>query len=176
LRRCAFAPAELAPFGRVHTIDTYIGEVDGVDAVALPPQLARFDCRNNRLAYLGLQQDGFTERIAELAARHGAHRVALILGTSTSGLFYAASAPVVASLPAQVLRPETRGPGFGIYYIWYFAGSAFLPVVGGYLKDITGTAASSVLFGVAMMIATLTLAGLFRLTQACIPVRAGSRG
>jgi MFS family permease len=92
------------------------------------------------------------------------------------GIFYAASAPVVASLPAQVLRPETRGPGFGIYYIWYFAGSAFLPVVGGYLKDITGTAASSVLFGVAMMIATLTLAGLFRLTQACIPVRAGSRG
>jgi hypothetical protein len=77
----------------------------------------------------------------------------------------------------SVLRSEEPvAPGFGIYYIWYFAGSAFLPVVGGYLKDITGTAASSVLFGVAMMIATLTLAGLFRLTQACIPVRAGSRG
>ncbi len=72
------------------------------------------------------------------------------------GILYAASAPVVASLPAEVLRPETCGPGFGIYYIWYFAGSAFLPVVGGYLKDITGTAASSVLFGVAMMMATLT--------------------
>ena len=90
------------------------------------------------------------------------------------GILYAASAPVVASLPAEVLRPETRGPGFGIYYLWYFAGSAFLPVVGGYLKDITGTAASSVLFGVAMMMATLVLAGLFRLAQAYIPVRAGA--
>lgn len=92
------------------------------------------------------------------------------------GILYAASAPVVASLPAQVLRPETRGPGFGIYYIWYFAGSALLPVVGGYLKDITGTAASSVLFGAALMMATLTLAGLFRLTQAYMPVPAGSDG
>jgi predicted MFS family arabinose efflux permease len=90
------------------------------------------------------------------------------------GILYAASAPVVASLPAEVLRPETRGPGFGIYFIWYFVGSAFLPVVGGYLKDITGTAASSILFGVAMMIATFTLVGLFRLTQAYVPVRAGS--
>ncbi len=85
------------------------------------------------------------------------------------GIFYAISAPVVASLPAEVLSPGNRGPGFGIYYIWYYAGSAFLPVVGGYLKDISGTAASSVLFGVAMMIATLILAGLFRWAQAYYP-------
>ncbi len=90
------------------------------------------------------------------------------------GILYAVSAPVVASLPAEVLRPETRGPGFGIYYVWYFAGSAFLPVVGGYLKDITGTAASSVLFAVAMMVATLILVGLFRLAQAYVPVHVAS--
>ena len=90
------------------------------------------------------------------------------------GILYAACVPVVASLPVEVLRPETRGPGLGIYYIWYFAGSAFLPVVGGYMKDITGTAASSVLFGVAMMMVTLILAGLFRLAQACVPVRVES--
>ena len=40
-------------------IDTWIGEVDGVDSIALPSPLARFDCRNNRLAWLGLQGDGF---------------------------------------------------------------------------------------------------------------------
>ena len=90
------------------------------------------------------------------------------------GILYAVSAPVVASLPVEVLRPETRGPGFGIYYVWYFAGSAFLPVVGGYLKDITGTAASSVLFAVAMMVATLILVGLFRLAQAYVPVHVAS--
>ncbi len=87
------------------------------------------------------------------------------------GILMAVCVPVLASLPAEVLRPETRGPGLGIYYVWYFAGSAFLPVVGGYLKDITGTAASSVLFGVVMMMVTLILAGLFRLAQAYVPVR-----
>ena len=94
---------------------------------------------------------------------------------SLFGIFYAVSAPIVASMPAEVLSPANRGPGFGIYYIWYYAGSAFLPVVGGYLKDITGTAASSVLFGVAMMIATLILAGLFRLAQAYYPAPGAAR-
>jgi MFS family permease len=88
------------------------------------------------------------------------------------GLLYAAAAPVVAALPAEVLRPRNRGPGLGIYFIWYYAGSAFLPVVAGYVKDATGTAVASVHFGIAMMIATIVLVGLFRLAQAAIPVRA----
>jgi len=90
------------------------------------------------------------------------------------GIFYAASGPVVGALVTQVLRPETRGPGLGMYYIWYFAGSTFLPVVGGYLTDVTGTAASSVLFAIAMMVATLLLAVLFRLVQASLPASAGA--
>ena len=90
------------------------------------------------------------------------------------GVFYAVCAPVVASLPAEVLSPGNRGPGFGVYYICYFAGSAVLPVVGGYLKDVTGTAASSVLFGVAMMVATLLLVSLFRLAQAYYPASTAS--
>ena len=90
------------------------------------------------------------------------------------GVFYAASGPVVGALVTQVLRPETRRPGLGMYYIWYFAGSTFLPVVGGYLTDVTETAASSVLFAIAMMVATLALAVVFRLTQAFIPASAGA--
>lgn len=77
------------------------------------------------------------------------------------GMLYAAAAPVLASLPAQVLKPSHRAPGMGIYYIWYFVGSALLPVLGGYLRDVTGTAAASVLFAVAMILATLMLALLF---------------
>jgi len=34
-----------------------------VDAVQLPVHLADFDCRNNRLALLGLMQDGFAEAV-----------------------------------------------------------------------------------------------------------------
>ena len=65
---------------------TWTGEVEGVDAVVLPDALAAYDCRNNRLAWLGLQQDGLIDAIAAARARWGAARVGVFLGTSTSGL------------------------------------------------------------------------------------------
>lgn len=70
------------------TVDlpTWIGEVAGVDAVRLPPELAEFDCRNNRLAELALQQDNFAQAVQAAVARHGAQRVGVFLGTSTSGI------------------------------------------------------------------------------------------
>jgi 3-oxoacyl-[acyl-carrier-protein] synthase I len=67
-------------------LPTWTGEVDGVDAVTLPAPLAEFDCRNNRLAWLGLQQDGFIDAVAAARARWGERRVGVFLGTSTSGL------------------------------------------------------------------------------------------
>ncbi|MEO5696986.1 MAG: beta-ketoacyl-[acyl-carrier-protein] synthase family protein [Burkholderiaceae bacterium] len=67
-------------------LTTWAGEVDGVDAVTLPPSLSAYDCRNNRLAWLGLQQDGFLDAVAAARTRWGAHRVGVFLGTSTSGL------------------------------------------------------------------------------------------
>jgi 3-oxoacyl-[acyl-carrier-protein] synthase I len=68
------------------TLDTCVGEVAGVDEVALPAALREFECRNNRLAWLGLAQDGFSAAVAESAARHGGARVGVFLGTSTSGI------------------------------------------------------------------------------------------
>jgi len=67
-------------------LPTWVGEVAGVDEVVLPPACAEFDCRNNRLAWLGLQQDGFLAAVAAARARWGAPRVGVFLGTSTSGL------------------------------------------------------------------------------------------
>ncbi|HRN08301.1 MAG TPA: beta-ketoacyl-[acyl-carrier-protein] synthase II, partial [Ottowia sp.] len=52
LKACDFETAALA---------TWMGEVPGVDEVALPPGLAAYDCRNNRLALLGLRADGFED-------------------------------------------------------------------------------------------------------------------
>lgn len=77
LAPCAFADVALPG---------YIGEVPDVDAATLPPPLARFDCRNHRLAWLALQQDGFAEAVQSARARWGAARVAVLLGTSTSGI------------------------------------------------------------------------------------------
>jgi predicted MFS family arabinose efflux permease len=71
----------------------------------------------------------------------------------------------IASLPAEIMRPENRGPGFGIYYLWYYAGSALTPAVGGLLRDFSGTTQASVLFAVAMMFASLCLLGMLRREQ-----------
>ncbi|WP_225781837.1 beta-ketoacyl-[acyl-carrier-protein] synthase family protein [Xenophilus sp. Marseille-Q4582] len=65
---------------------TWIGRVDGVEAVQLPPGLADWDCRNNRLAWLGLNADGFLNAARAARERYGAHRVAVIVGTSTSSI------------------------------------------------------------------------------------------
>ncbi len=67
-------------------LETWIGRVPGVEEVVLPPALAAYDCRNNRLALLGLRQDGFIDAAAAAIARYGAHRVGVLLGTSTSGI------------------------------------------------------------------------------------------
>ena len=68
-------------------LDTWVGEVPGVDATAVPKPLAdEYDCRNNRLAWLGLTADGFAEAVERSAARHGRRRVGVFLGTSTSGI------------------------------------------------------------------------------------------
>jgi 3-oxoacyl-[acyl-carrier-protein] synthase I len=69
------------------TLDTCVGEVAGVDASVLPPALtAEFDCRNNRLAWLGLNQDGFAQAVERAAGRYGRARLGIFLGTSTSGI------------------------------------------------------------------------------------------
>jgi len=87
------------------TLATCVGEVPGVDATALPSGLAEFECRNNRLALLGLRQDGFDEAVRAAAARLGPRRVGIWLGTSTSGILetelaYRARDPVSGALPA----------------------------------------------------------------------------
>jgi len=67
-------------------LQTYIGMVAGVDQQRLPSALHAYDSRNNRLALLGLQQDGFSEAVKQAAARLGPARVGVFLGTSTSGI------------------------------------------------------------------------------------------
>ena len=81
------------------------------------------------------------------------------------GIAFALATPVVASLAAEVLEPHARGPGFGIYYLWYFGGMPVLLALGGLLRDWTGLATTSVLFSVGLLLCCLVLAAVFRLTQ-----------
>lgn len=77
LRPCDFDGAD---------IRTWIGRVDGLEIAPVGGSLAAYDCRNNRLAQLGLQQDEFESAVARARARYGAGRLGVFLGTSTSGM------------------------------------------------------------------------------------------
>ena len=97
LKRCEFETVN---------IDTYIGEVPGVDAQRVPKNLAVFDCRNNRLAELALQQDGFLESVQAAASRWGRRRIGVFIGTSTAGILqtelaYRARDPHSGALPSS---------------------------------------------------------------------------
>jgi 3-oxoacyl-[acyl-carrier-protein] synthase-1 len=76
---------QLSDFETVDLI-TFIGEVEGVDEVKLPEHLSHFDCRNNRLALLGLNQDGFADAVRNAITQYGSKRVGVFLGTSTAGI------------------------------------------------------------------------------------------
>jgi len=106
LAPCAFDTVDLP---------TFIGEVPGLDDVQLPALLADFDCRNNRLAFLGLTQDGFAEAVHAAIARYGAQRVGVFLGTSTSGILetelaYRRRDPATGALPAGFIYHATHNP------------------------------------------------------------------
>ncbi|WP_245185853.1 beta-ketoacyl-ACP synthase [Falsiroseomonas frigidaquae] len=64
----------------------WTGAVAGLAEAAPPPELAAYDCRNNRLAELALRSDGFAEAVAAAVRRHGAERIAVVVGTSTAGI------------------------------------------------------------------------------------------
>ncbi|CAN5372551.1 beta-ketoacyl-[acyl-carrier-protein] synthase family protein [soil metagenome] len=67
-------------------LGAWLGLVEGIEEQRLPAELADFDCRNNRLAWLALHADSFADRVARARDRYGASRVGVFIGTSTSGI------------------------------------------------------------------------------------------
>jgi 3-oxoacyl-[acyl-carrier-protein] synthase I len=67
-------------------LDTFIGRVAEIESLPLPAHLAHWECRNNRLAWHGLQHDGFLEAVRLAREKYGPGRVAVVLGTSTSSI------------------------------------------------------------------------------------------
>ncbi len=67
-------------------IETWIGRVSALEATNFPSDLDHLDSRNNRLTWLGLQQDGFLDRVYELIDRIGVDRIGVVMATSTSSI------------------------------------------------------------------------------------------
>ena len=108
-KRSGLAPCEFD----TARLDTYVGAVSGLDDFRVRADLHDYDCRNNRLAQLCLEQDGFAREIAAARDRYGAGRIGLYLGTSTSGLHstelaYRRRDPKTGALPADYHYAETQ--------------------------------------------------------------------
>lgn len=79
--------AGVAPgMGTIHTGigDTFAGSVTAPLDLAPPESLSRYDCRNNRLLLAALAQ--IAPAVDAARERYGAHRIGVVLGTSTSGI------------------------------------------------------------------------------------------
>jgi len=95
-------------------LPTYIGRVAGLEDVELPAEFANHDCRNNRLAVAGIRADGFLDAARDAVERYGAHRVALLLATSTSSIGSTEEAYTRLTddgrFPEDLRRPEVHQP------------------------------------------------------------------
>ncbi len=94
-------------------LETHIGRVDGIEDRPILGELGEYDCRNNRLAEMGLASDGFDVAVENACSRYGRNRIALILGTSTSGIrqseiAYENRNPETGALPTDFRIPQTH--------------------------------------------------------------------
>ena len=71
----------------------------------------------------------------------------------------------IMALPNQVLSLQGRSTGFGVFYMVFYGIVAILVPVAGWLKDFTGEATASVLFGGVLMILTVAALTTFRILQ-----------
>lgn len=78
------------------------------------------------------------------------------------GVFAWSPAGPIMALPGDVLHPENRGPGMGIFFTWYYVGMGVLPTVAGLTYDLTGNSAAPLYFAAMMMMACVPLLGVFR--------------
>jgi 3-oxoacyl-[acyl-carrier-protein] synthase I len=88
------------------SLNTFVGEVPGLASVAVPTGLAAYNCRNNQLAELVLNTDGFRQAVQAAAQKYGRDRVGVYLGSSTSGLLSTELAYKERAANAQEALPK----------------------------------------------------------------------
>ena len=136
-------------------IGGWIGRVPGVEDHSLPPNLSRYACRNNVLADMALRTDGFAEAVAEAREQYGAGRIAVVLGTSTSG--------VIAAEDAYRHRDDTGALPASFNY----DGTQDIFSLGGFVRAALG------LHGPALVISTACASSARCMMDAAGLIRAG---
>jgi predicted MFS family arabinose efflux permease len=72
---------------------------------------------------------------------------------------------VIMSLPAEVLRPESRAAGMGLFYTFLYIGHTGLPPLAGRIQDAIGGTAASLYFAAALVFAIIPIFAVFRVAQ-----------
>jgi len=65
--------------------NTWLGKINDIDNVELESSLQSYNCRNNKLAKLGLDTDNFRHEINSAIKKYDKNRIGVFMGTSTSG-------------------------------------------------------------------------------------------
>ena len=82
----------------------------------------------------------------------------LLLGGVVVGL----PAGLFISLPSEILRPEVRSAGMGVFYTVFYVGAAVFPAAAGALYDATGHASSTLWLAVGTMLVSIPALLLLR--------------
>jgi MFS family permease len=93
-----------------------------------------------------------------LLSRSSEPLVWIVVGGLIGGL----PAGAFVALPTQVVRPEQRAPGMGVFYTFYYLGCALLPAVAGALYDAAATAAAPLWLAAAAAVACVPALALLR--------------
>ena len=88
-----------------------------------------------------------------------------VLPLLASGLVLGLAIGVIMALPSEVLRPESRGVGMGVFFSFMYLGQAGLPPLGGAIQDAVGGITASLYFAAFLVLAILPLFALFRWAQ-----------
>ena len=87
----------------------------------------------------------------------------ITIALSVAGFFFGLGAGPIMTLPAAILRPDSRALGMGVFFSIYYALMMAGPAIAGALADRAGEAGVTFLFGSALLIACIPALGIFRL-------------
>lgn len=79
------------------------------------------------------------------------------------GLLAWAPAGAIMALVSETLSADSRAPGMGLFYTWYYAGMGTLPPLAGLARDLSDSPNAPIYFASAMMFCALACVSLFRL-------------
>src|SRR5262249_41520015 len=68
-------------------------------------------------------------------------------------------------LPTEMLRPQSRAPGMGIFYTWYYDGMTLLTPAAGLARDLSGNPGAPLIFAGSLEITAIAVLVIFRMLQ-----------